>query len=51
MNILSLFVIIPLITMFALMATKGFKQARLVAAIGMGIQVNIGCDSGFHVSE
>ncbi len=39
MNILSLFVIIPLITMFALMATKGFKQARLVAAIGMGIQL------------
>jgi len=39
MSILSLFVIIPLITVFALMATNGFKQARLVAAIGMGIQL------------
>jgi len=39
MNILSLFVIIPLITMFALMATNGFKQARVVAAVGMGIQL------------
>jgi NADH-quinone oxidoreductase subunit M len=39
MSPLSLFVIIPLITMFSLMATKGFKQARLVAAIGMGIQL------------
>jgi len=39
MSILSLFVIIPLITVFSLMVTKGFKQARLVAAIGMGIQL------------
>jgi NADH-quinone oxidoreductase subunit M len=39
MNILSFFVIIPLITVFALMATKGFKQARVVAAVGMGIQL------------
>ena len=39
MSLLSLFVIVPLITMFALMATNGFKQARLVSAIGMGIQL------------
>ncbi len=39
MNILSLFVIVPLITMFTLMATNGFKQARVVAAVGMGIQL------------
>jgi len=39
MNILSLFVIIPVLTVFALMATKSFKQARLVSAIGMGIQL------------
>ncbi|MFA4852368.1 MAG: NADH-quinone oxidoreductase subunit M [Bacteroidales bacterium] len=39
MNILSLFVIIPILTIFALMATKSFKQARVVAAIGMGIQL------------
>jgi NADH-quinone oxidoreductase subunit M len=39
MNILSLFVIIPILTIFALMATKNFKQVRLVSAIGMGIQL------------
>lgn len=39
MNILSLFVIIPILTIFVLMATKSFKQARVVAAIGMGIQL------------
>jgi NADH-quinone oxidoreductase subunit M len=39
MSILSLFVIIPLITMFSLMATKSYKQVRLIAAIGMGIQL------------
>ncbi|NTW33545.1 MAG: NADH-quinone oxidoreductase subunit M, partial [Bacteroidetes bacterium] len=39
MNPLSLFVIIPVITIFVLMATKNYKQARLVSAIGMGIQL------------
>lgn len=38
MNILSFFVIIPFVTMLALMATNGFKQARIVAAVGMGLQ-------------
>jgi len=39
MNILSLLVIIPVVTIFALMATKNYKQVRLVSAIGMGIQL------------
>lgn len=39
MNILSLFVLIPLLTIVALLLCKDFKQARLVSAIGMGIQL------------
>lgn len=39
MNILSLFVLIPLLTIIALMLCKDFKQARLVSVIGMGIQL------------
>lgn len=39
MNILSFFVIIPLLTIFSLMLTRGFKQARLTAAVGMGCQL------------
>jgi len=39
MDILSLFVIVPVITIFGLMFTNGKKQARLVSAIGMSIQL------------
>ncbi len=39
MNILSLFVIIPTLTVLGILFTKGFKQTRLVAAIGMSIQI------------
>ena len=38
MDILTLIVVVPLITVIALMLTKNQKQARLIAAIGMGIQ-------------
>jgi len=39
MNILSLFVLIPVLTVFAIMFTKNMKQTRVVSAIGMGIQL------------
>ncbi len=38
MDILTLLVTIPLLTVVALMFAKDFKQARVVAAIGMGLQ-------------
>lgn len=41
MDILSLFVIVPVITIFGLMFTKGKEQARLVSAIGMTIQLGL----------
>jgi len=36
---LSLFVIIPVVTIFAILFTKNNKQARVVSVIGMGIQL------------
>jgi NADH-quinone oxidoreductase subunit M len=39
MNILSLFVLIPVLTITGILFTKDFKGARLVAAFGMGIQL------------
>lgn len=39
MNILSLFVLIPVLTVLAIMFTKNMKQTRVVSAIGMGIQL------------
>jgi NADH-quinone oxidoreductase subunit M len=39
MNILSLFVLIPVMTITGILFTKDFKGARLVSAIGMGIQM------------
>lgn len=41
MNILSLFVVIPVLTIIGIMFTKDFRGARLVSAIGMGIQLII----------
>ncbi len=38
MDILTLFVIVPLVTIIALMFAKDMKQARVMAMIGMGIQ-------------
>jgi len=38
-NILSLFVAVPVITITGILFTKGLKGARLVSAIGMGIQL------------
>ncbi len=37
--ILSLLVIIPILTILALMMCKGMKQVRMTAAIGMGIEM------------
>jgi len=38
MDILSLFIVIPIITILALVFTKGLKQARIAALIGSVIQ-------------
>ncbi len=38
MDILTLFVVVPVLTVVALVFSKGIKAYRLVAAIGMGIQ-------------
>lgn len=39
MDVLSLLVIIPTITIIGILFTKGKQQARLVSAIGMGVQL------------
>lgn len=39
MNILSLFVLIPVLTMVAIGFTKGLKQTRIVSVVGMSIQL------------
>jgi len=39
MNILSLFVLIPVLTVVAILFTGNMKQTRLVSAFGMGIQL------------
>jgi NADH-quinone oxidoreductase subunit M len=39
MNILNLFVIIPMLTVGGILLTKDLKQSRLVSAIGMGFQL------------
>ena len=39
MDILTLFVVIPVLTMTAIMLVKDIKQVRVVAAIGMGVQL------------
>ncbi len=39
MSILTLFVVIPVLTIFGILFTKNFKQARLVSAIGTSIQL------------
>lgn len=41
MNILTLLIIIPVITVIAIMFSKDLKQARVVSAIGMGIQLGV----------
>ena len=38
MDILTLFVVVPALTVIALMFSKGIKQHRVVAAIGGGVQ-------------
>ena len=39
MNILNLFIIIPILTVGAIMFAKDLKQTRVISAIGMGIQL------------
>ena len=41
MDILSLFVVVPVVTMLALVFTKGLKQARIVAMVGSMIQLGM----------
>ncbi len=38
MDILTLFVVVPVLTVFALMISKGIKQHRVVALIGFAVQ-------------
>ncbi len=42
MDILSLFIIIPIITILGLVFSKGLKQARLISMIGSLIQLGMG---------
>ena len=39
MNILTLLVLIPVLTMIGVLFTKDYKGARLASAIGMGIEL------------
>jgi NADH-quinone oxidoreductase subunit M len=39
MDILSLFVIIPILTVFGIMIAKNAKHTRVISAIGMGLQL------------
>lgn len=39
MNILSLFVLIPILTVVVLLFSRNMKQTRIISAIGMGIQL------------
>ncbi|MBP6870946.1 MAG: NADH-quinone oxidoreductase subunit M [Bacteroidales bacterium] len=39
MNFLNLFVIVPILTVMAILVTKNYRQAKLASAIGMGIQM------------
>jgi len=39
MDILTLFVVVPVLTVFALIFTKDLKQSRVVALIGMAVQL------------
>ena len=41
MDILTLFIIVPLITVLALIATKGLKQSRVVSMVGSMIQLGM----------
>lgn len=41
MDILSLFVVVPVLTIIALLFTKGLKQARLVAMVGSLVQLGM----------
>lgn len=39
MDFLTLFVVVPVLTIFGIVLTKNMKQTRMVSAIGMGIQL------------
>ena len=39
MNFLNLFVIVPVLTVIAIVVTKNYRQAKIAAAVGMGIQL------------
>jgi len=41
MDILSLFVLVPVLTILALFATNGLKQARLVTMLGSLVQLGM----------
>jgi len=47
MDILSLFVIVPVLTILTLVFTKGLKQARLVTMLGSLVQVGMGINLVF----
>src|SRR5680860_1095578 len=39
MDFLTLFVVVPVLTIFGIVLTKNMKQTRMVSAIGMGVQL------------
>ena len=39
MNFLNLFVLVPVLTVIAILIAKNYRQARIASAIGMGIQL------------
>ena len=39
MNFLNLFVIVPVLTVIAIVVTNNYRQAKIAAAVGMGIQL------------
>ncbi|HRX11669.1 MAG TPA: hypothetical protein P5210_08470 [Draconibacterium sp.] len=39
MNILTLLIVVPVLTMAGILFTKDMKNTRMVSAIGMGVQM------------
>src|SRR5665811_305467 len=39
MDFLTLFVVVPVLTIFGIVLTKNMKQTRMVSVIGMGVQL------------
>ena len=51
MDILSLFVIVPVLTLFALVFSKGLNQARIISMVGSFIQLGMAINLLFAYFE